>query len=194
MDIRSEFKSILKEDKRLSAVIRLEGLSPVLREVFAVLARSGDSKFWWPALILLWLFGGVFWKQWMVTVSIGIALAVAAQWIIKHLVKRARPAGDWDRRARARDPNSFPSGHATRLFLLVVLTTALGPAWLAVLFWIWAPVASMARVVMGVHYLSDVIGGLLLGIVVGLLWLSVHEAVLQGLLTFSLRTLHLGLW
>ncbi len=194
MDIKSEFKSVLKEDKRLSAVIRLEGLPPSFRMLFAILARSGDSKFWWPALILLWLFGATFWRYWAVTAAIGIAMAVAAQWIIKHLVKRARPAGDWDRRARTRDPNSFPSGHATRLFLLVVLATALGPAWLAMLFWIWAPVASLARVVMGVHYLSDVIGGLLLGMVVGLLWLSVHEAVLQALLTVSLRTLHLALW
>ena len=88
--------------------------------------------FWWPVFILLWLFGGIFWRQWTVTVVIGMALAAAAQWIVKHLIRRDRPAGIWGRKTRHKDPNSFSSGHATRTFLLAVLSTGLGPAWLAV--------------------------------------------------------------
>jgi undecaprenyl-diphosphatase len=194
MDIKSEFKTIIKKDKQLSDLVRLGSLPPALREASSIVAHSGDAKFWWPVLILLWIFGSIFWKQWTVTVTIGIALAGAAQWVIKRLVSRDRPIGVWGRKTRDKDPRSFPSGHATRTFLLAVLTTGLGPAWLAVLFWTWAVLVSLSRVVMGVHYLSDVIGGLLLAIIVGVIWLSVHEGALQLLLTFFLRVLHLPLW
>jgi membrane-associated phospholipid phosphatase len=33
---------------------------------------------------------------------------------------------------------------------------------------IWGPLVALARVAMGVHYLSDIIGGALLGIILGL--------------------------
>jgi membrane-associated phospholipid phosphatase len=52
--------------------------------------------------------------------------------------------------------------------LLLVLAAALGPAWLAWLLLAWAPLVALARVAMGVHYLSDVIGGAAVGLLVGL--------------------------
>jgi undecaprenyl-diphosphatase len=53
--------------------------------------------------------------------------------------------------------------------LLLVLAAAWGPAWLAWLLAAWAPLVAVARVAMGVHYLSDVIGGALLGVAVALI-------------------------
>lgn len=65
---------------------------------------------------------------------------------------------------------------------------------LAVLFWAWALGVSLSRVVMGVHCLLDIIGGLLVAVAVGLLWLALHEGVLQALASFSLDVLHIPLW
>ena len=194
MDIKSEFKSLIKEDKRISDYIRLKNLPPTIRHASELTAHTADNKFWWPVIVLLWIFGNTFWKQWALTVAIGIALIGAALWTIKHLVQRKRPVGLWARKTRDKDPHSFPSGHAGRTFLLAVLATGLGPAGLAVLFWIWAPVLSISRVAMGVHYLSDVIGGMLLAIIVGVLWLHFHEAVLAALARFFLAVLHIPLW
>jgi undecaprenyl-diphosphatase len=53
--------------------------------------------------------------------------------------------------------------------MLAVLFFFLGPAWLAGILLIWAPLVSLARVAMGVHFLSDVLAGALLGVVIGLL-------------------------
>ena len=131
MDIKSEFKSILKKDKELSHMMRLGSLPPLWRKAFEILAHSGDSKFWWPVMILLWIFGSVFWRQWTITVVIGLVLAIVTQGIIKRVADRDRPTGFWGRSTRKRDPHSFPSGHATRSFMLAVLATGLGPAWLA---------------------------------------------------------------
>jgi undecaprenyl-diphosphatase len=194
MDIKSEFKSIIKLDKRLSDRVRLENLPGSIRKISELLAHSGDVRFWWPVLIVLWLFGNIFWKQWAVTIVMGLLLLGIIMLPIKKLVKRKRPLGLWGRKTRQKDPQSFPSGHAARTFLLAVLTTGLGPAWLAVIFWIWAPWVSLSRVAMGVHYLSDVLGGFLIAVGVALLWLYVHAGVLQLLMRFFLQVLHLPLW
>ncbi|HSK66925.1 MAG TPA: phosphatase PAP2 family protein, partial [Anaerolineales bacterium] len=71
--------------------------------------------------------------------------------------------------------HSFPSGHAARAFLIAVIGSALGPAWLGILLWIWAPLVALARVAMGVHYLSDVIAGAMLGILIAVIGIAVYE-------------------
>ncbi len=194
MDIKSEIKSFVKLDHRLSARIRLDTLGEPVRQASEIFAHSGDTKFWWPVMAVLWLVGNPFWKQWAITIALGIGLAASILWPIKHLVNRRRPVGLWGMKTRKNDPQSFPSGHACRSFLLATVATGIGPAWVAVLLWIWAPLVSISRVSMGVHYLSDVMGGILLGVLVGLLWLFIHVGALQLLLSASLLILHLPLW
>jgi membrane-associated phospholipid phosphatase len=48
-----------------------------------------------------------------------------------------------------------------------VLAIGLGPGWLAILLCVWAPLVALARVAMGLHYLSDVAAGAVLGAVAG---------------------------
>jgi undecaprenyl-diphosphatase len=73
---------------------------------------------------------------------------------------------------RRTDPHSFPSGHAARAAMLVVLGIGLGPAWLGFGLLVWAPLVSLARVSMGLHYISDVVVGFVLGILTGVLTLG----------------------
>jgi undecaprenyl-diphosphatase len=158
---------LLELDARLSAHMRVAERPGFLRRLAVILAHSGDSWFWWGALgLLLWL-GTPFWKSWsqVVLISIlGLAVLVLA---IKFLVRRKRPEGEWGGFYRKTDPHSFPSGHAARAFLLAVLVTGLGPSWLSVILWIWAPLVCLARVAMGVHYISDILAGMLIGILAG---------------------------
>jgi undecaprenyl-diphosphatase len=51
--------------------------------------------------------------------------------------------------------------------MLATITLGLGPSWLAVLLMVWAPLVGLARVAMGVHYLSDVLAGAVLGALMG---------------------------
>jgi undecaprenyl-diphosphatase len=88
---------------------------------------------------------------------------------IKLIVRRERPEGEWGSVYRSSDPHSFPSGHAARAILLAVLTLSWGPVWLAVILCLWAPLVALARVAMGVHYLTDVLVGAVLGLGVGVL-------------------------
>lgn len=175
------FRSLLELDARLSDRLRVAEQPGLLRALAVFFAHSGDSWFWGLGLILLWWRGGLFWKQWAVIMFAAIALLAALVMIVKFIVRRRRPEGEWGGIYRNTDPHSFPSGHAARAFLIAVLALGLGPAWLAVLLCLWAPLVALARVAMGVHYLSDVLAGVILGIVVGLIGWQAAPAFLAWL-------------
>ena len=94
---------------------------------------------------------------------------------LKFTIRRRRPEGEWGTVYRFTDPHSFPSGHAARAFLIAAIASFLGPAWLALILWVWAPLVSLARVAMGVHYVSDVLAGAIVGVVVALVAVQVSE-------------------
>lgn len=116
----------------------------------------------------VWLMGDELQKQWAVDLLIGIFVTALIVIAMKFLIRRRRPAGTFGSIYRRTDPHSFPSGHAARAMMLAVLIVGLGPAWLAPLILVWAPLVTLSRVAMDLHYLSDALAGALLGIVVGI--------------------------
>jgi len=168
-------RSILELDVRLSNYLRVAEQPGLLRSIAVFFAHSGDSWFWGLALILIWVFADdLFWKKWAVVLLGGISALVVIVMSLKFIIRRRRPEGEWGGIYRNTDPHSFPSGHAGRAFLIAVIATGLGPAWAGIILWIWAPLVSLARVAMGVHYLSDVVAGMLVGIIIGIASLEIY--------------------
>jgi undecaprenyl-diphosphatase len=176
-----QIRSLLQLDARLSANLHVADRPGLLRTIAAVLAHSGDSWSWGVALLCLWWLGGAFWKQWAIVMLASISILAAVVMGLKFGIRRRRPAGDWGSIYRNTDPHSFPSGHAARAFLIAVIAAGLGPLWAALALWVWAPLVSLARVAMGVHYMSDVVAGLVVGIAAGVLALQVHGQFLAWL-------------
>ena len=158
----------LEADARLSARLRVVEKPGWLRRLAAVLAHSGDSWFWLPALALGWLVLGAAAKTFVIQLVIGILATAAIVMGVKFTVRRQRPAGDWGAVYRRTDPNSFPSGHAARMAMMAMAGFALGFPWFGLALLLWTPLVALARVAMGVHYLSDVAAGMLIGVVVAL--------------------------
>jgi undecaprenyl-diphosphatase len=181
--------SILELDARLSSQMRMAEKPGALRAIAVFLAHSGDSWFWAIGLFAIWISGDSFWKEWAVVQFGSISLLVIMVLAIKFRIKRKRPEGEWGRIYRLTDPHSFPSGHAARAFLIATIATGLGPSWLAIALWIWAPLVALARVAMGVHYLSDIVAGALFGILAAWIGLQIYQPLLGwifGWLGFSL--------
>lgn len=124
-------------------------------------------------MLLVLALGTPEWRARSLWMLVGILITAVAVFGLKLLVRRRRPAGEWGQIYRRTDPHSFPSGHAARAAMLALLALTLGPGWFAVLLCLWAPLVMLARVGMGVHYLSDVLAGALLGVGVGALFGSV---------------------
>jgi membrane-associated phospholipid phosphatase len=160
-------QKILNLDYRLSRQMRLAERPGKLRTLAALLAHSGDSWFWLIGLGAVWWFGSAYWRSLAVVMALGVVLTAMVVMAIKFTVRRRRPDGEWGNIYRATDPHSFPSGHAARAFMLAVLAIALGPAWFGAALLAWALFVSLARVAMGVHYLSDILAGLIFGLVMG---------------------------
>lgn len=163
----------LEWDAQVSRRLRIANQPGVLRSLAIVLAHSGDSWFWGLGLGLVWLLGSEEWKRLALVLLVGVLLTALLVMAIKFTVRRRRPEGEWGGIYRNTDPHSFPSGHAARAVVLAVVTlgvsqsvAALG---LGLGLALWAPLVSLARVTMGVHYLSDVLAGGLFGFGMGLL-------------------------
>jgi len=182
--------SILKFDARLSERLRVAEKPGALRNVAIFFAHSGDSWFWGVALIILWWLGNGFWKRWALIELAGISVLAALVMSLKFIIRRRRPEGEWGGIYRSTDPHSFPSGHAARAFMIAVMAAGLGPGLAALILWIWAPLVALARVAMGVHYVSDVVAGFLVGILMGLFVIQIHQVFLMWLGTF----IHFPLW
>ncbi len=172
-EISVSLANLFALDARLSARLRVAERPGLLRTVAAVLAHSGDSWFWWAGLALLWWRGGSFWGPWAMKVLIAIIVLAVIVLGIKFTIRRRRPEGEWGALYRTTDPHSFPSGHAARAILIAVLAVGLGPWWLAIFLCIWAPLVALARVSMGVHYLSDILAGAVLGGIAGVIALQI---------------------
>lgn len=155
-------------DARYTQRLRLAEKRGGLRNLSIFLAHSGDSWFWILALIPLTLSGWQPYARLSAVMLAGILVTAALVFSIKLIVRRRRPEGEWGQIYRKTDPHSFPSGHAARAALLAVLGLGLGPAWLGLLLLIWAPLVILSRVAMGLHYVSDVLIGALLGALIGL--------------------------
>lgn len=160
---------LLEQDARLSKLIRCVPAQSGWFRLAAILAHSGDSWLWLAGLGLIWLLFTAPWRQAAALMGIGVVILAAVVMTLKLLVRRPRPAGEWGMMYRSVDPHSFPSGHAARAFLLTILAWSVAPLWFALILTVWAPLVSLARVVTGVHYLSDVLVGSLIGLVIGVI-------------------------
>lgn len=159
------WKNIVSLDEKITDALRLKESGNKIRPAGIFFAHSGDSWFILAVLFVVWLIRRDSWHYTMAVMAAStIALAVLVI-IIKFSIKRRRPEGDWGAIYRKSDPHSFPSGHAARTAMLATLAALLGPLWFAIALIIWAPLVSLARVAMGVHYFSDVVAGIVLGII-----------------------------
>jgi undecaprenyl-diphosphatase len=108
--------------------------------------------------------------------ALAFVVAGLVEYTLKHLVGRYRPDAAMPVLAAigptfAADVDSFPSGHATSVF---AVATALADGYprLAWLFYAMAAAIAAGRVYLGRHYVSDVLGGAVIGIAVSsiILW------------------------
>lgn len=98
----------------------------------------------------------------------GLTISYYAVYILKNFFARPRPfmaIPDVCLLGLAEKGFSFPSGHATTIFMAAaVLSGFFKKRWL---FFSFAVLVGFSRVYMGVHYPSDIIAGALLGLVIG---------------------------
>jgi undecaprenyl-diphosphatase len=162
-------EKFLAFDQDASLRLRVAEREGPLRRIALIIGHTGDSWYWGLLLLAVIGFGAPEYKIWATSSLVSVVVGAIVVLVIKFTIRRARPAGEMGQIYRKTDPHSFPSGHAVRSLMLGVIALLIAPPWLALLLIIWAPLVGIARVAIGVHYLSDVLAGWILGITFGLL-------------------------
>jgi undecaprenyl-diphosphatase len=127
--------------------------------------RLGDGWIWCSIGITLLLFGGEMRFTAVLASATAEAATVALFRVLKNASKRKRPcqleAHCW---AHVLPPDqfSFPSGHAMSAFAIAIPLSIFYPQLQAVLVALSLSIA-VSRVILGMHFVSDVVVGSLLG-------------------------------
>lgn len=128
--------------------------------------------------------GGGWIAKLAVPIAIAVALVLARRWraatfallaflisaglvqALKHLFGRARP----EDMLVASDFGSFPSGHTANAATIAAVAVLLFPrVWTVILAALWVLAMAFSRTLLSVHWMSDTIGGALVGIAAPLL-------------------------
>jgi len=137
---------------------------PLLRIVRQI-SRSGDGVLYVLFALLAWTFDRHQGKLFLATVAGCFVVERLLYWVLKNSIRRDRPAAGIDAFQPFITPSdkfSFPSGHTAAAFMFAALVLHFYPG-LAVVSYAWASMIGMSRVLLGVHYPTDIVAGAVLG-------------------------------
>jgi len=131
-------------------------------------------------LIFYYLFRANSLKVPVISFVLAKSMAYFSYELIKNLVQRPRPFFTVQGLVPIMTPHgySFPSGHATLAMAMAVVFSHHFPKSRFALYSL-AVLVGLSRVYLGVHYLTDVLGGFLLGAAVGRLSIYLERSVIM---------------
>lgn len=173
----------------IEVIVWVQSLSnPFFDAIFGAITFLGNEQFYLLILPVLY---------WCVNKQIGVTLGYASllcSWVndvIKYLFKIPRP-GAFDARVRilAEETSpSFPSGHAQNAVVNWGYLAYRFRNWIFTLIAIFLILAiGLSRIVLGVHFPQDVLGGWLIGLVVLLIYIWAEPPVERWLARQSVTT------
>lgn len=157
------FQTIHLFDVQLISRLMNIGNKEVWTKAARIISRTGD------AYIYLAYAGWLGYREeyrWFQVMLLAYILERFVYFSAKYGFKRGRPAkaiANFDAYIKPADEYSFPSGHASASFLMVTLLAYIyGPLMLPL--FIWPLLVAMSRMMLGLHFPSDLIVGAITGI------------------------------
>lgn len=165
---------LAQRDYDLSLKLNQLGQERWLREFLIPVSRLGDGPIWYVLILGLPV---VFGRD-MLPLSLCLAVTALSGVLVYKKIKahyrRPRPYqqdSSFLAHAVALDEHSFPSGHTLHATAFLVIFLNMSPS-LALVFAPFALATAASRVVLGVHYLSDVVAGAITGTLLAIFWLG----------------------
>jgi|SRR6185312_1230217 len=142
-----------------------------VRRWMVLASRGGDGWLWSVIAVVLYFFGGPQRIAALESGFVAVGIGQITFFVLKRLIGRERPCAIephcWSMLLPP-DRFSFPSGHAITAFAIAVTLGLYYPGLLVGLVFCALSVAA-SRVILGLHYLSDVLVGVAIGTAIGVL-------------------------
>ncbi|MDI3261883.1 MAG: phosphatase PAP2 family protein [Fulvimonas sp.] len=163
-------------DRRLCLAANRWGTRTTVGAFFALISRLGDGIFWYGLMLALAGCGGHRGRIAALHMAATGLAALLLYRLIKRQTRRPRPFRACPgviAHLPPLDEFSFPSGHTLQAVGFTVVALAWYPA-LAPLLLAFTALVAASRVILGLHYPSDVLAAIALGTVLGggSLWLA----------------------
>lgn len=166
-DLRPALPKWAARDRSLAlAMHRAASWRPVLW-LLAAVSRLSDGPLWYGVMLALPWWGGPRGTACALRMVLLGAVDLSIYLIMKRHFARPRPfvaCPGVKACARCLDEHSFPSGHVFHALAYGVLLHAYYPA-ADLIVWPFVGLVALSRVVLGLHYPSDVLVGALMGFV-----------------------------
>lgn len=147
----------------------------IIRDWFRLMSRLGDGIFWYTLLIaIVIMHGAAAWVPVLHITLTGLSGTLVYKWL-KGKTLRPRPyqvLQDVLLTGKPLDYFSFPSGHTLHAAAFSYMTLAYYPS-LAFLVIPFSLMVAVSRVVLGLHYPSDVLAGAVIGCAMALISLNI---------------------
>lgn len=163
-------------DRELAWCLRSQQLirHRLIVRLFAVVSRLGDGVFWYVLMAALLLVQGPAAAPVVGRMLLAGAVCLILYKWLKARTTRSRPCARNQQiqpRVAPLDEYSFPSGHTLHAVSFTLIAVSFYPA-LGWLLFPFATLVALSRIVLGLHYPSDVLAGALLGAALALLALQ----------------------
>ena len=156
----------LEIDSRISAYFASDN-NAFLQSGFSVISHLGSGLVFFSILIILWLFFYDYFSQIVLFILFAEIAGLFAIIILRYATRRKRPFvyrnpfwfSPWNK-------YSFPSHHAFRAFMVATILGIKYPISTPFLFFVAISI-SFSRIYLSKHYLTDVVAGAIIGIIIG---------------------------
>jgi len=168
--LRSMSKRLLRLDRRVLRAMRTRYHSPGTERAMRSLGAAGEWGAVWAAIgLAAAAVDPARRERWLRAAAVGPA-SIGINYVVKLAVRRQRPRL---RRlpplAGAPSELSFPSAHATASLAAATAMARVAPGASLPLYGL-AGAICVTRPYLGMHYPSDVLGGAVLGLAIGVAW------------------------
>ena len=154
---------------------------PIFVAIFGFASTVGDFSIIWHIVGLVRSIGSS--ERFAQALALSIALGVESLIVnqgIKRVFRRERPTSSGDHRFDIRTPrtSSFPSGHASSATFAAVILTSYTGFPLVILWGALACIIAISRVVVRIHHLTDIMGGIVTGAILAAIAVPIIHSIL----------------